>query len=92
MVNGRIDLIRRTDTIGGLCCRLQIDRACATRRRDAHAAHVYALGYRELSGEPADLIEIHNLDKSAPPIREVVDPELERATRGRGRGCRRSAA
>jgi DNA helicase-2/ATP-dependent DNA helicase PcrA len=42
--------------------------------------HVYALGYRELTGRGADLIERYNLDDGV-PTREEVDAALEEQTR-----------
>ena len=38
--------------------------------------HVYALGYRELTGQDADLVEVLNLDPDARSTREVVDLPL----------------
>jgi DNA helicase-2/ATP-dependent DNA helicase PcrA len=42
--------------------------------------HIYALGYRELTGGSADLIEVYNLDHGGSQ-RELVDPALETKTR-----------
>ncbi len=36
--------------------------------------HIYALGYRELTGSPADLIEIYNLDEKGKHQREEGKP------------------
>ena len=38
--------------------------------------HIYALGYEELSGERADLVEVLNLDEEAKSVREQVDGAL----------------
>lgn len=38
--------------------------------------HVYAMGYQELTGSSADLIEVLNLDERGKSTREVVDASL----------------
>jgi hypothetical protein len=38
--------------------------------------HVYALGYQELTGENADLVEVLNLDDKSASKREVVNKKL----------------
>ena len=38
--------------------------------------HVYAVGYEELTGERADLIEVLNLDEEGKTIREEVEEPL----------------
>ena len=43
--------------------------------------HVYAVGYQELTGERADLIEVLNLDEKGKTIREQVDEPLLAAVR-----------
>ena len=45
--------------------------------------HVYAVGYEELTGERADLIEVLNLDEEGKTIRELVDDPLLTAVRDR---------
>ncbi len=37
---------------------------------------MYALGYRELTGSDADLVEIHNLDKDGRSHRREVDDAM----------------
>ncbi|WP_308465631.1 ATP-dependent helicase [Rathayibacter soli] len=75
-VDGRIDLIKRlaTDEVSIVDFK-STDRAQAEDvTRDQ--LHVYALGYRELTGESADLIEVLNLDEEGKNTREAVRPEL----------------
>ena len=62
-VDGRIDLIRRLDTDEvSIVDFKSTDRAQAEDvTRDQ--LHVYAVGYEELTGETADIIEVLNLDK-----------------------------
>lgn len=80
VVNGRIDLIRRTDTKEIIV----IDFKSTDRAQEEEVTrtqlHVYALGYKELTGTSADLIEVYNLDHGG-SHREEVDPELEEMTR-----------
>jgi DNA helicase-2/ATP-dependent DNA helicase PcrA len=80
VVNGRIDLIRRTDTREIII----VDFKSSDRAQEEDVSrmqlHVYALGYRQLTGTSADLIEIYNLDPKGIPQRELVDPVLEKET------------
>ena len=43
--------------------------------------HVYAVGYQELTGKSADLIEVLNLDEKGKTTREPVDDPLLTAVR-----------
>lgn len=75
-VAGRIDLVRRLDTD-----ELSIvDFKSTARAQDEDVTrdqlHVYAVGYEELSGERADLIEVLNLDEEGKTIREQVEEPL----------------
>lgn len=77
VVNGRIDLIRRTDTRQTII----IDFKSTDRAQDEETTqeqlHLYALGYQQLTGESADLIEIYNLDEGAgASVRELIDGSL----------------
>src|SRR5690606_35291459 len=49
--------------------------------------HVYALGYQELTGSGADLIEVLNLDEEGRNTREEVEDSLLRGVRQRIRGA-----
>ena len=75
-VDGRIDLIRRFDTD-----ELSIVDFKSTDRSQAEEVtrdqlHVYAVGYEELTGEDADLIEVLNLDEKGKSTREEVEESL----------------
>lgn len=75
-VDGRIDLIRRLDTD-----ELSIVDFKSTDRAQAEDVtrdqlHVYAVGYEELTGENADLIEVLNLDEEGKSTREEVQTSL----------------
>jgi DNA helicase II / ATP-dependent DNA helicase PcrA len=80
VVNGRIDLIRRTDTREIIVIDFKSTERAQQEDVSRTQLHVYALGYRELTGNPADLIEIYNLDHGGSQ-REEVDEELEQTTR-----------
>ena len=49
--------------------------------------HVYAVGYQELTGKSADLIEVLNLDDRGKTTREPVDEPLLVAVRDKIRGA-----
>lgn len=75
-VDGRIDLIRRLDTD-----ELAIVDFKSTDRAQAEDVtrdqlHVYAVGYEELTGNDADLIEVLNLDEEGKSTREEVEESL----------------
>ncbi len=80
VVSGRIDLIKRLDTGEvSIVDFKSTDRAQAedvTREQ----LHVYAVGYEQLTGNNANLIEIYNLDKGG-TVREEVDKSLVSDTR-----------
>ena len=69
-VDGRIDLVRRLDTDEVAI----VDFKSTARAQDEDVTrdqlHVYAVGYQELTGERADLIEVLNLDEQGKTIRE----------------------
>ena len=75
-VDGRIDLIRRLDTDEVAI----VDFKSTDRAQDEDVTrdqlHVYAVGYQELTGERADLIEVLNLDEKGKTTREEVDEPL----------------
>lgn len=82
-VDGRIDLVRRLDTDEVAI----VDFKSTARAQDEDVTrdqlHVYAVGYQELTGERADLIEVLNLDEQGKTTRELVEDPLLTAVRGR---------
>lgn len=82
-VDGRIDLVRKLDS-DELAI---VDFKSTARAQDEDVTrdqlHVYAVGYEELSGERADLIEVLNLDEQGKTVRELIDDPLLLAVRGR---------
>jgi len=79
VVNGRIDLIRHTDTDETVIVDFKSDERAQEENITQRQLHVYAVGYEQLTGTRADLIEIHNLDQGG-AIREVVDEALTTET------------
>jgi DNA helicase-2/ATP-dependent DNA helicase PcrA len=72
-VVGRIDLVRRKDTGQTTIVDLKSnDRAQPEEVTEAQL-HVYALGYQELTGKNADLVEIYELDDRKRKPRAVDD-------------------
>lgn len=81
VVRGRIDLIRRTDTRQVII----IDFKSSDRAQEEDVTrsqlHIYAMGYQQLAGSSADIVEIYNLDKGAgAAVRELVDERLLKET------------
>jgi DNA helicase-2/ATP-dependent DNA helicase PcrA len=79
VVNGRIDLIRRTDTNETMVVDFKSTKRVQQEDVTRQQLHIYAMGYRELTGQLADLIEIHNLDRGG-VIREEVDIPMMQET------------
>ncbi|MDG6913093.1 MAG: ATP-dependent helicase [Nitrososphaerota archaeon] len=70
-VQGRIDLVRRLDTNETSIVDLKSsDRTQAESVTEAQL-HIYALGYRELTGENADKVEIYELEQGKRKPRAV---------------------
>jgi DNA helicase-2/ATP-dependent DNA helicase PcrA len=82
-VDGRIDLIRRLDTGETSIVDFKSTERAQAEDVTRDQLHVYALGYHELTGDRADLIEVRNLDERSASTREVVDEELLDDTRGK---------
>lgn len=79
VVNGRIDLIRRTDTGEVAIVDFKSDRRAQAEQISRLQLHVYALGYEQRFGKRADLLEVCNLDAGG-SIRELVDDRMMRET------------
>jgi DNA helicase-2/ATP-dependent DNA helicase PcrA len=79
VVSGRIDLIRKTDTNETVIVDFKSDERAQSEDLSQKQLHIYAVGYEQLYGKRADLIEVHNLDKGG-ATREVVDEELMKST------------
>lgn len=73
-VNGRVDLIKRLDTDETSIIDFKSTERAQREDLTRDQLHLYALGYQELTGHNADLVEVLNLDKAGKSTREVVDP------------------
>ena len=72
-VNGRIDLVRRKDTEKVTIVDLKSNERSQEEEITEHQLHTYALGYQELTGRPADYVEIYELRERKPKRRSVDD-------------------
>ncbi|KUI44918.1 DNA helicase [Mycobacterium sp. IS-1590] len=75
-VDGRIDLIRRLDTDELSIVDFKSTDRAQPEEVTRDQLHVYAVGYEELTGENADLIEVLNLDEAGKSTREEVETGL----------------
>ncbi len=75
-VDGRIDLIRRLDTDELAIVDFKSTDRAQEEEVTRDQLHVYAVGYEELTGEDADLIEVLNLDEEGKSTREEVEEFL----------------
>jgi DNA helicase-2/ATP-dependent DNA helicase PcrA len=82
-VDGRIDLIRRLDTDELAIVDFKSTDRAQPEDVTRDQLHVYAVGYEELTGENADLIEVLNLDEAGQNTREEVEEALLTDVRGR---------
>lgn len=80
-VDGRIDLIRRLDTGEVAIVDFKSSERVQAEEVTRDQLHVYAVGYQELSGSSADMIEVLNLDEMGRTSREEVNDPLLDAVR-----------
>ena len=80
-VDGRIDLIRRLDTGEVAIVDFKSTERAQAEDVTRDQLHVYAVGYQELTGQSADLIEVLNLDEKGKTTREPVNDPLLTAVR-----------
>jgi DNA helicase-2/ATP-dependent DNA helicase PcrA len=72
-VVGRIDLVRRVDTGETTIVDLKSSERAQAEDVTETQLHVYALGYRELTGRRPDYVEIYELDERKRKPRSVDD-------------------
>jgi DNA helicase-2/ATP-dependent DNA helicase PcrA len=77
IVNGRIDLIRNLDTGETAIVDFKSNERAQDEDVTRMQLHVYTLGYKELTGRAADLVEVHELEKGRVVVREEVNSSLE---------------
>lgn len=81
VVHGRIDLIRRSDTNEVIIIDFKSTERSQEEDVTRQQLHIYALGYQQLTGSRADLVEIYNLDEGAgATVRELVDDAMLQQT------------
>lgn len=74
-VSGRIDLVRRRDTNSIAIVDLKSTQRAQAEELTEAQLHIYALGYRELTGKDADFVETYELDTQTRKPR-AVDADL----------------
>jgi DNA helicase II / ATP-dependent DNA helicase PcrA len=72
-VGGRIDLVRRIDNGEVTIVDMKSTDRAQTEAVTETQLHIYALGYQELTGRPADYVEIYELDDQKQKRRSVDD-------------------
>lgn len=81
VVHGRVDLIRHLDTDETAIVDFKSNERSQAEDVSMIQLHIYTVGYRELTGRSADLIEIHALEEGSVK-REEVSTALEEQTLG----------
>lgn len=80
LVNGKMDLIKKKNEDGTIEKTI-IDFKSTEKAQEYQATidqlQLYALGYKVLTGENADFLEIYNLDKNEPYKSELSTKDLE---------------
>lgn len=80
LVNGKMDLIKKKNQDGTIEKTI-IDFKSTEKAQEYQATidqlQLYALGYKVLTGENADFLEIYNLDKNEPYRTELFTKELD---------------
>jgi DNA helicase-2/ATP-dependent DNA helicase PcrA len=79
-VNGRIDLIKRLDTDEVAIVDFKSSERVQAEEVTRAQLHTYAIGYRQLTGNNVDLVEVLNLDKGGRNVREVVEADMLQST------------
>jgi DNA helicase-2/ATP-dependent DNA helicase PcrA len=75
-VDGRIDLIKRLDTGETSIVDFKSTERAQAEDITRDQLHIYAVGYQELAGKRADVLEVLNLDEKGKNTRELVDDTL----------------
>ena len=76
-IKGRIDLVRRTDTNETTIVDLKSNERSQAEEVSEMQLHTYALGYKELTGNDADFVEIYELAERSPKPRSVDEDFIE---------------
>jgi DNA helicase-2/ATP-dependent DNA helicase PcrA len=82
-VDGRIDLVKRLETDEVSIVDFKSSERAQAEEVTRDQLHVYAVGYSELTGTDADLVEVLNLDPDGKNVREDVREDLLAGVRSR---------
>ena len=75
-VDGRIDLITSLDTGETSIVDFKSTERAQTEDITRDQLHIYAVGFQELTGQRADVLEVLNLDQKGKTTRELVNDSL----------------
>jgi len=75
-VDGRIDLITSLDTGETSIVDFKSTERAQTEDITRDQLHTYAVGFQELTGQRADVLEVLNLDQKGRTTRELVNDSL----------------
>lgn len=79
-VAGRIDLVRRRDSGDVAIVDLKSNERAQAEALTEAQLHIYALGYRELTGRDADFVETYELDRQVRKARAVDEDLIQSVT------------
>jgi DNA helicase-2/ATP-dependent DNA helicase PcrA len=82
-VDGRIDLITSLDTGETSIVDFKSTERAQAEDITRDQLHIYAVGFQELTGQRADVLEILNLDQKGKATRELVNDSLLTGIRGK---------
>lgn len=75
-VVGRIDLVRRLDSGEIAIVDFKSSERAQAEDITRSQLHIYAVGYRQLTGTSADVVEVMNLDPKGKNTREEIDQDM----------------
>jgi DNA helicase-2/ATP-dependent DNA helicase PcrA len=79
LINGRVDLIKKKDISGNVKTTLVDFKSVQdSQKQDVtmEQLSLYAIGYKEMSGENADFLQIYNMDTNSPETKEIQISDL----------------
>ena len=91
-VDGRIDLITELDTGETSIVDFKSTERAQAEDITRDQLHIYAVGFQELTGQRADVLEVLNLDQKGKTTRELVNDSLLTEHPGQNRRRRRGPA
>jgi len=82
-VDGRIDLIKNLDTNETCIVDFKSSERAQAEDITRDQLHVYAVGFQELTGQNAQVLEVLNLDEKGQSQRELVNDDLLAGIKGK---------